>query len=369
MFENVFLIIASIVISLVGIVYVALHHENYGAKITSILIVLIFFVSGILYFVTFGFSTDISLNKDLALIFFKSSIIIGTISLGMFSVSHSFDLVYNKINKFSVFLFSFLGGIIIFYVFSPNSIIIVRTPNYYIYKFPNIVLLIYILLFDSVVIVFTWYTQIKHYSNIRNKRTARWLNYILIGYTFTILTYTLYVLTPSIVLQQIHLIIFILGAALILYNVIRNPKLFISLTNKIYNLIIFHKSGILLYSFNFETGKEADETLFKGTILIGINHILLNFLNRKEQLNLIKMKDRDIILEYDNQYNYAILLTTNHKDIIIENAVKLFMAKFNEMHKEELAKINNISQLIDVSEFKYAKGVLKEFFSPYILQK
>jgi hypothetical protein len=139
--------------------------------------------------------------------------------------------------------------------------------------------------------------------------------------------------------------------------------MFIELTNKIYDFIIFHRSGILLYSYNFETGKETDESLLKGSILIGINHILSNFINKKDQLGLIKMQNRDIILEYDNKHGYALLLTTNHKNSFINKAVSKFMKKFTSINKE---KLNNLTGLIDSSEFRNAKEIILEFFEPFI---
>ncbi|MCK4480057.1 MAG: hypothetical protein KAV01_05985, partial [Candidatus Lokiarchaeota archaeon] len=142
--------------------------------------------------------------------------------------------------------------------------------------------------------------------------------------------------------------------------------LFIELTNKIHDFIIFHRSGILLYSYNFETGQETDESLLKGSILIGINHILSNFIDKKDQLNLIKMKNRDIILEYDNTHGYALLLTANHKNKFIDKAVNSFMTKFTSLNGE---KLKNLNGLIDVSEFRNAKEIIIENFEPFIKKK
>ena len=103
----------------------------------------------------------------------------------------------------------------------------------------------------------------------------------------------------------------------ILYAIVKKPYLFIALTNRIHHIIVFHRSGILLFSYDSETGKEADDSLMKGTILIGINHILTHFKQKAEALNLIKIKKRDIILEYNNEYGYAVLLTVNKTNRII----------------------------------------------------
>ena len=120
-----------------------------------------------------------------------------------------------------------------------------------------------------------------------------------------------------------------------------------------------------MYSYNFETGEETDESLLKGSILIGINHILSNFIDKKDQLNLIKMKNRDIILEYDINHGYALLLTTNHKNMFIDKAVNSFMIKFTSINGD---KLKNLTGLIDVSEFRNAREIIIEFFEPFLVR-
>ncbi|MFX1363593.1 MAG: hypothetical protein ACFFCE_09715 [Promethearchaeota archaeon] len=171
------------------------------------------------------------------------------------------------------------------------------------------------------------------------------------------------IITQNIIFVYIYAIVSLVNEILAVYYIIKKSFLFIEFTNKIHDFIIFHRSGILLYSYNFETGEETDEALLKGSILIGINHILSNFIDRKDQLNLIKMKNRDIILEYDNIHGYALLLTTNHKNAFINKAVNSFMTKFSSINGEIL---KNLTGLIDVSEFRNAKEILLEIFEPFL---
>jgi hypothetical protein len=74
------------------------------------------------------------------------------------------------------------------------------------------------------------------------------------------------------------------------------------------------------------------------------------------------MKERDIIFEYDITHGYAILLTTNHKNSFIEQAVSNFMKAFTELNGEKLVKMKG---LINISEFKNAKNLIYDHFSPY----
>jgi hypothetical protein len=150
---------------------------------------------------------------------------------------------------------------------------------------------------------------------------------------------------------------------ILFYEIIKKPDFFKEITNRLYDLILFHKSGILLYSFNFETGKETEESILKGSILIGINHILANFIEKFDQLNLIKMKNREIVLEYDKKLDYAILLTTNKKNRFIEKAVQRFMDRFSNVNEEILSKMGG---LIDTSHFKNTGDLIHQFFKFYL---
>lgn len=149
-----------------------------------------------------------------------------------------------------------------------------------------------------------------------------------------------------------------------LYEIIRKPHLFIELTNKIYEFIIFHKSGILLYSFNFETGRETEDSILKGSILIGINHILSNLSTQRDKLRIIKMQNRDIVLEFDPIHGYAIMLITNKRNDYIENAIREFMENFLILNEN---KLNSLNGLIDTSEFKNTGKLIEKHFKPYLL--
>ena len=210
------------------------------------------------------------------------------------------------------------------------------------------------------------YNLIKYLSKIRDDKSQKLISIITFQFCFIISLYSIYIITQNIVFRYLYAIVYLIGEILAVYFLIKKPFLFIELTNKIHDFIIFHRSGILLYSYNFETGEETDESLLKGSILIGINHILSNFIDRKDQLNLIKMKNRDIILEYDNNHGYALLLTANHKNTFIDKAVNSFMTKFTSLNKEKLKSLNG---LIDVSEFRNAKEIIIENFEPFIIKK
>ncbi len=206
----------------------------------------------------------------------------------------------------------------------------------------------------------------KNRSKIANSNVETYLLISLLLFGIIILSFTCYLITQIFLFSEVSNITYIICSIMNIYVIAKNPHAFIEITNEINEFIIFHKSGILLFSYNFKTGKETDENLLKGSILIGINHILSNFINKKDQLNLIKLKNQDLVFQYDTDNGYAVLLITNQKNRIIAKAVKNLMEKFNEINKELLGKIGNASTLIDVSQFRNAKELIKKYFKPYI---
>jgi len=319
---------------------------------------------GIMFFSLYTLSTETYLNEIIALLFWKLSIIIWIASISMLSIIQIFIIKFKRITSIPSIIYAFVGGLIVSLTILSNSIDIFQASGDYYYEFNNLILLIILIIYNMGVFSFMWFNLFSNISNFRDNKSGRNLGLLTFHFSLIILLYTLHLITQYIVFRYMYYIIYLMGAIFASYTIFKKPTLFIELTNRVFDFIIFHKSGILLYSFNFETGKETDDSLLKGSILIGINHILANFIDRKDQLNLIKMKDRDIVFEYDNTHDYAILLTMNHKNTFIDKAVRNFMLKFSNLNGE---KLKNMKGLIDVSEFRNAKELIAEFFAPYII--
>ena len=173
----------------------------------------------------------------------------------------------------------------------------------------------------------------------------------------------LYIITTSDLLKNINLILYLINASFFFYIILKKPSLFVVLTNKLYNFIIFHKSGILLYSYDFETKQELEESVLKGSILIGINHILSNFSNIEDQISTINLKDHGILFHFNNNLGYATLLIAKHRSALLEQILNEFNQKFSEKHNKTLANLNG---LIDVSKFNQTIDLIKDEFKPYL---
>ncbi|MHA2035460.1 MAG: hypothetical protein ACW98X_03445 [Promethearchaeota archaeon] len=292
------------------------------------------------------------------------SITFWIISIPVLSIIQIFVIKVRRITPLPSVFYALIGGLIINLIYLPNSIEIFQgSPNYYYFVFNNLALIVILMIYNVMIFSYMWYNIINNFSKFRDKKIGRNLEFLTLNFSLIIIFYSLHLVFQNILFEYFYVSIYLIGALIATYNIYKKPDLFIELTNRIFNFIIFHKSGILLYSYNFETGKETDDSLLKGSILIGINHILSSLVDKKEQLNLIKMQDRDILFEYDTTNGYAILLTTNHKNTFIEKAVKCFMEEFSKLNYK---KFENMNGLIDVSEFGNAKDLILEFFTPYI---
>ncbi len=364
MIIDIILVVISILVSVIGIIYLYLKRENFGSKLNILLNGIIYIFLGIFFFTFFFLSSEVNFTEDQAVVLWYLSILFWIISLSTLSLIQRFVINYEKRAILSTLLYSLFIGIILGLAFIPDSFTISITFGFYIFDFQNLMLLIAIISYNFVIVGVMCYNIMKFYSNIRDIKSKKMLSGLTLEFCIIIIIYSIFIISRNVFIRYFYAAFYLVGAIYVSYYLIKRPFMFIELTNKIYDFIIFHRSGILLYSYNFETGVETDESLLKGTILIGINHILSHFINKKDQLGLIKMQNRDIILEYDNKHGYALLLTTNHKNAFITKAVNKFMKKFTYLNNE---KLKNLTGLIDASEFKNAKDIILEFFEPFIL--
>ncbi|MHA1194094.1 MAG: hypothetical protein ACTSP9_17705, partial [Promethearchaeota archaeon] len=152
---------------------------------------------------------------------------------------------------------------------------------------------------------------------------------------------------------------------------IKNPELFFILPNEIYSINIYHKSGILLYSYNFgeDPHQRIDSTIW-GNVLVGLNHILGEFIDVKDKIDVIKTKKSDIVVKYEIESGYALVVITNKKNQIIENLMEPFSEEFKNKYKKELNDIQDLNRIIDVSDFIAdfidTKEIIKHHFQLYL---
>jgi len=353
-----------VIIFLFGIVYVLLKRRKYEVEVGFLIILIIYFISEITYFISFNLSAEIFFNIPLALIIWYISIITRNLSIGIFASIHNLELNKDNIVRFlPALIYIFIGGIILSQLFVLDSFNVIQKGFEYFYLFNNIGLLTSIIIFNFCIVLFSWIIQIKGFHNFADKKFGRFYSIFMLLSSLNIFLYSLHLITPNTYFKIFHSILYLISIGYFVFFIIKRPNIFSVFTNKIYDLIIFHKSGILLYSFNFQTREEVDESLLKGSILIGISHILANLSNVEAQIIHIKMKDRAIVFNYNTQLGYAALLIAKHQNNILESAVEKFMQDFSKINKENL---QNLNRLIDVSKFKNAYKLVIKNFSHYL---
>jgi hypothetical protein len=81
---------------------------------------------------------------------------------------------------------------------------------------------------------------------------------------------------------------------------------------------------------------------------------------------LIKMKDKEIIFQFNNELGYATLLIAKHKNSTLEHSVNNFNNEFSLRFKEYLV---NFDGLIDISKFFDTKFLINKCFNLYTNKK
>ena len=353
-----------VIIYAIGTIYVVKHRKKYNLETNFLMSIITYLIFEGIYTVSFNLSAEKSFNISSALVLWIISILSRIISIGHFSSLHNIELIKNsKIRLLSVMSYIFMYGIIISQLLYPNSFTLVETDIEYYFLFENVGLLTSIIVFNALIVIFNWIIQIRGYKNYADKKLGNFFTYYFLLFSLGILFYILTIITLNFYIKIIHLVLYNLTIGYYIYMIMKKPKFFTVFTNKIYDFIIFHKSGILLYSYNFQTREEVDESQLKGSILIGINHILANLSNVENQVTHIKMKDYGVVFSFDTKLGYAALLIAKHKNAILESAVEKFMLDFSNINRDYL---QNLDRLIDVSKFKDANKLIIKNFSHYL---
>ncbi len=359
-------IITIVIIFVFGVIYVILNRVKYKAELPLFITIIVYFVSEITYFISFNLSAERFFDIPFALILWYISIITRKFSIGIFASLHNFELNKDsKVRFLTSLIYIFIVGIFFSQLFVPDSFTVIQKDFEYFYLFNNIALLTSIILFNFCVILFSLIIQIKKYHNFADKKLGKMYYIIILLFSLNIFLYSLYLITLNTYFKSLHSIVYLLNIGYFVFIIIKKPSIFAVFTNKIYDLIIFHKSGILLYSFNFQTREEVDESLLKGSILIGISHILANLSNVEAQVTHIKMKDRAVVFNFNTRLGYASLLIAKHRNKILDSAVEKFMQDFSKINEENL---QNLNRLIDVSKFKNANKLVIKNFSHYLTE-
>jgi hypothetical protein len=357
------------------LVHVYIHHENFGLKFTAILNFLTIFNSVMIYSTLFMLSVSFFFSETVNINLWKLSLIFGFISLMLTSLSYAFLKEFKKIPYFPFLYFTILFGLLIGSFFSPNSvqvyINILNSPPFLItdiaeinYTFDIMTGLIISIFQISLVVYYFLLSRIIS-RRARNKEIVKGLLINTIIFAFPIAMYILYIVFHLPIFRELHILTLWINILGVCYVLVKKPEMFLELTNKIYYINIYHKSGILLYSYKFRTTNDEIDSTIWGNILIGINHILTEFVDPKDQIEVLQTENSDIIVNYD-EFGFAVVLITNRKNAILKKLMENFAREFKNKFKNELTEIQDLNKLINVSEFKETKYIVEKNFQTYL---
>ena len=364
--------IITLIICIFSTTYISIHYIAYGTKLMTILNLFSIILTGFIYSTLFF----ISIAVYPSVIVWKLTMTIGFINLGITALIYAFLNEYKKIPIFSFLIYTSLLGFIISLLFFLDSIqLINNSPNAYPYLIMQISEVHYIFnkelaFIISIFLIFLGiyylYFSIKIYFNSRNKQLTKWFIVNTLFFYIPILMFILYIHLNLAIYRELHIFFLWIVYFSVAFMLIKKPEMFLALTNKIYNINIYHKSGILLYSYKFEKEKPITDSDIWGNILIGLNHILSEFIDKKDKIDVMKTGILDIVVNYNIDYGFAVLIITNQKNDILQKFLDNFTKEFREKYENELNDIQDLNKIIDISDFKDTKEIIEKNFKIYL---
>lgn len=367
--------ITTFCVSIYSLISIVKNHNKYGTKISTILNFLAIFNAVLIYSSLYMLSVFLLISESVNILLWKISLISGFISLFITSLIYSFLKEFKKIPSFPFLTFTTLAGLLIGSFFSPNSVQIsvnsLNSPPFFVsdlsiinFSFDMFTGVI-IVVFQLSSLLFYFLFSYMIYIKARNKDSVKALIFNTFIISIPFLMYILYIFFQVSLFRELHFLSLWINILSICYMILRKPEMFSELTNKIHYINIYHKSGILLYSYQFKTENSQVDSTVWGNILIGINHILSEFVDPKDQIDVLQTDNSDIIVNYDN-LGFAVVIITNRKNIVLKKLMDKFAKEFKEKYRNELTEIQDLNKLINVSEFKETKDIIESNFQMYL---
>ncbi len=369
--------IVILVISIVSTLHITRNRIAYGTELNMYLNIAAIFNGGIIFSTFFILSILFYVSDDLSVFLWKGSIITGFISLIINAIIYSFFKKYRKVQSFPFLYLAMMLGLLIGILILPSSIqfsIQLSTPIPFFFGNPSVVYFYFdsfsgflIIVFQITVILYLLYVSLR--INYESKKKAESLPLVInsIIYLFPSVMYILYILLNTPIYRELYLTLIWITYFAVDIVLITKPELFFILPNKIYSVNIYHKSGILLYSYKFEKEIEfQDDSKIWGNVLVGLNYILSEFTDKEDKIELIKTKNSDILVLYENKEGYAVMISTNKKNAIVESLSQKFSEEFGKKYSKELNDIQDLNKIINVSEFEETKALIERNFQLYL---
>ena len=364
-----------LILSTYTIIHIFRHRNKYGTQLIAFLNIANTFIAGILYSTFFIFSVVIFISYDINILLWKLSLVFVFVIRLVISIIFSFFNEYKKIKIFPFLYFTLLFGLLVGALGTPDSITLSLTgpppvfslmnPSNVNFKF-NLVTSIVAILFELFLTIYFLYSAAIIHNKTKHKEESSPLLLNTLVFSISMMMLVLYITLQETLYRELYIIISWISSFAIDIMLIRKPEMFFILPNRIYSVNIYHKSGIVLYSYSFDnTTDNKIESARWGTILIGLNHILGEFIDKTDKIDVIQTKKTDIVVRYENDYGYALVVITNQKNDLVEDLMLGFSNDFNSKYKNKLLDIQDLNRLINISEFIDIKELIEKHFRLY----
>jgi len=364
-----------LILSTYTIIHIFRHRKKYGTELIAFLNVANIIIAGILYSTLFMFSVVIFISYDINILLWKLSLVFVFVIRLIISIIFSFFNEYKKIKIFPFLYFTLLFGLLVGALGTPDSITLSLTgpppvfslmnPSNVNFKF-NLVTSIVAILFELFLTIYFLYSAAIIHNKTKHKEESSPLLLNTLVFSISMMMLVLYITLQETLYRELYIIISWISSFALDIMLIRKPEMFFILPNRIYSVNIYHKSGIVLYSYSFDnTTDNKIESARWGTILIGLNHILSEFIDKTDKIDVIQTKKTDIVVRYENDYGYALVVITNQKNDIVEDLMLGFSNDFNSKYKNKLLDIQDLNRLINISEFIDLKELIEKHFRLY----
>lgn len=362
-------------LSSITLLYILINYKRFGTKLMAALIFIIIINSTFFYSTFYLYSLIIYFDPASNSLLWRLSVISGFLSLVLVALLYSFIFEYKQVPILPFLFFITLFGIIIGLTHWEDSakyyIFIEAKENELITDIDQVTIIcsiqfaIIITVLQLAILVYMFITAFRIYSWSKRKDISVVLIINTLIFAPSIILYILYLYIPLPILRDLHLIILWVCLMGVCFMIKKNPETFLLLTNKISYLNIYHKSGVELYSYKFEKSQNNTDSQIWGNILIGLNHILSEFIDKADQIDVLQTKNADIIVNYD-ELGFAVMVMTNQKNIILEKMMKDFTSQFKRRFMLELTEIYDLNRLINVSDFEETKEIIEDIFEMYL---
>jgi hypothetical protein len=361
----------------VSIIQILRNRKEYGTELNMYLNLGAIINGGLIFSSFFIFSILFYVSDALNIFLWKGSIITGFISLIINAIIYSFFKKYRKVQSFPFLYLALMFGLLLGILLLPNSIqlsIQLSNPIPFFLEDPSVVYFYFdfftgliITLFQITLVLYILYIALRINLESINKAESLPLVINSITYCLPTLMYILYIFFHTPIYRELYITLIWITYFAVDIVLITKPEMFFILPNKIYAVNIYHKSGILLFSYKFERESEfQDDSKIWGNVLVGLNYILSEFTDKEDKIELIKTKVSDILVLYENKDGYAVMISTNKKNVIVESLLQKFSKEFREKYSEELNEIQDLNKIINVAEFEETKYLIEKNFQLYL---